>query len=209
MGGHGAQIDENGDEVDKRDEVLVSADFKPNKKFDASNVTGLTDDEWITDDWLREQVLQLKCESFFFLETCHSGTLLDLDYEYNDGAMVNISKRVGSPVNRPLCVLLSPSRDSQTGKQIRANFPDKKTGKKTIYHGSALSRAVNTTLKEKPNISIGDLLRESRLFIADELEMGNNIPQLSAFYPLDLNTPFEQLYDGVTPPLKQAEPGKS
>jgi len=204
--GHGGQIkDTDGDEVDGRDERVCTADWNPNGKFDANNLSCSRADMYIIDDWFREQFLQLKCESFFLIEACHSGTMLDLDYDYKDGTMVHTPKRASSPPNRPRCVLLSPVRDSQCGKQIFPDegekyFPGLKAGEKAdVFTGSVLSLALKLVLEKNPNISIGELLRESRRYIAERLGFKKSVPCLSASYELDLDTPYAQLAFGEQP----------
>jgi hypothetical protein len=69
--GHGASItDMNSDEADKKDETLVPVDYA---------VNGL-----ITDDWLLENVINAippEVKLFALIDSCHSGTMLDLRYK--------------------------------------------------------------------------------------------------------------------------------
>lgn len=68
--GHGSSMrDQNGDERDKRDEVLVPLDYK---------TRGV-----IHDDWLSANVVSKVCAGasmYAFTDCCHSGSMLDLGY---------------------------------------------------------------------------------------------------------------------------------
>jgi hypothetical protein len=71
--GHGASFnDRNGDETDGKDEVLVPLDFKER---------GV-----ITDDWLYTNMVCRVGDGinlWAFTDCCHSGTMIDLKYNYN------------------------------------------------------------------------------------------------------------------------------
>ena len=68
--GHGSNVDDNnGDESDKKDEVLVPLDY------DKSGV--------ITDDWLYNNMIKRVPKNVTligFTDACHSGTMVDLKY---------------------------------------------------------------------------------------------------------------------------------
>lgn len=70
--GHGANVDDrNGDETDKKDEVLVPLDYEKN---------GV-----ITDDWLYQNMvckIPTGVKLWGFTDCCHSGTMVDLRYNY-------------------------------------------------------------------------------------------------------------------------------
>ena len=70
--GHGSYVqDTNGDETDKRDEVLVPLDY--------------TRTGFITDDWLYENLVMkvpAGVNLIAFLDCCHSGTGFDLRFNY-------------------------------------------------------------------------------------------------------------------------------
>lgn len=70
--GHGSSItDRNNDENDKKDEVLIPLDYETN---------GV-----ITDDWLYQNMatkIPAGVKLFGFTDCCHSGTMVDLKYNY-------------------------------------------------------------------------------------------------------------------------------
>lgn len=70
--GHGANITDNsGDETDKKDEVLIPLDYEQNG--------------FITDDWLYENMaakIPKGVKLLGFTDCCHSGTMIDLKYNY-------------------------------------------------------------------------------------------------------------------------------
>lgn len=70
--GHGAFIkDNNGDETDGSDEVMIPIDY---------TTSGV-----ITDDWLFANMVSkvpLNANLWAFMDCCHSGTMLDLKYNY-------------------------------------------------------------------------------------------------------------------------------
>ena len=69
--GHGSNtLDKNGDEKDRYDELLISSDFK-----------GITDDELKT---LILQHLKTDVTLFAMFDSCFSGTILDLKYQFLD-----------------------------------------------------------------------------------------------------------------------------
>lgn len=77
--GHGSYTrDATGDESDKRDEVLIPLD---------SDTNGV-----ITDDWLFDNVVSKvprKVSLRGFTDCCHSGTVLDLKYNYKGMCILN------------------------------------------------------------------------------------------------------------------------
>lgn len=98
--GHGTQVqDKDGDETDKLDECIVPCDF---------NTAGL-----ITDDDLFAIIKNAKCKMMIMLDSCHSGTGIDLQYSINYNALtksVNNSKSIPNPN----IIMISGCQDSQT-----------------------------------------------------------------------------------------------
>ena len=68
--GHGAQVrDRDADEADGADEVIVPVDYLTN---------GI-----ITDDELFTIVQKIRCRSLLIFDSCHSGSMCDLQYSIN------------------------------------------------------------------------------------------------------------------------------
>lgn len=105
--GHGSQIrDINGDEVSGggMDEVIVPCDFK---------TAGI-----IVDDDLRTIFSTSKCPTLLFFDSCHSGTIVDLQYSYSYNSATRILSRTTAsalaiPAN-PRIFCFSGCRDEQT-----------------------------------------------------------------------------------------------
>lgn len=80
--GHGSSVkDNNGDETDKKDETLVPLDYK--EKGD------------ITDDWLYENMVSKVQENinlYCFFDCCHSGTIIDLKYNYKSKCKLKVKE---------------------------------------------------------------------------------------------------------------------
>lgn len=71
--GHGSQLkDASGEEKDGKDEVLVPADFKKN---------GVIKDDWLFENMLTK--IPKDVSLWIFTDCCHSGTMVDLKYNYN------------------------------------------------------------------------------------------------------------------------------
>jgi hypothetical protein len=81
--GHGSNIEDNNkDETDKKDETIVPLDFET--KGD------------ITDDWLFENMVSKIEENvnlYCFFDCCHSGTIIDLKYNYRSKCKPKVSKK--------------------------------------------------------------------------------------------------------------------
>ena len=99
--GHGTQIrDTTGDEVDGLDEAIVPVDYLS---------AGM-----IGDDDLFQLVRGIRCRAFLVFDSCHSGSVCDLQYSIN---YVNgsFSKTIssGKSIINPYIVVLSGCRDAQ------------------------------------------------------------------------------------------------
>jgi hypothetical protein len=143
--GHGSNIkDTNGDEKDELDEVLVSVDFKS-----------------ISDDELN-QVIKTNLKSdvslFIMCDCCHSGTMIDLKYNYNEDSTV--TKDVDMPGN---VYYISGCRDTQTS--METSIDNKTQG--------LLTNCFVNIMKETPNIMWNDLMNTLRIKLREM-----NYPQL-------------------------------
>lgn len=97
--GHGSFIrDRNGDEPDGMDEVIVPVDYKI-----------------ITDDELFSIISKIKGKVLLFFDSCHSGSVCDLQYsqEYNNGLLI---KKINNKkhLSNPNIIMMSGCKDSQT-----------------------------------------------------------------------------------------------
>ena len=100
--GHGTQsIDKNGDEPDGLDEAIVPVDYL---------TAGM-----ISDDILYDFVKNVKCRAFFGFDSCHSGTICDLQYNINYISGTFTKTTVSSKViPNPNIVVMGGCRDAQT-----------------------------------------------------------------------------------------------
>lgn len=90
--GHGARIrDQSRDESDGVDEVLVPLDY---------NTAGL-----ITDDWMFQSILTkvpAGVTLWLFMDCCHSGTILDLKYNYKSACRLKKGRLVKNAPYKPV-----------------------------------------------------------------------------------------------------------
>lgn len=162
--GHGFKIkDTSGDEKDKLDEVFVSLDL-----------------DYISDDEIKIFInnnLKKNVTLFALFDCCHSGTILDLRYQYldsenNDKASenTNVSETVGN------IIMISGCMDNQTSEEVFVN--NKNQG--------AMTWAFLDTINKNPNLTWKDLITTMRGSLKSSKYQ--QIPQLSSGKKLDLNT---------------------
>jgi hypothetical protein len=126
--GHGTQVrDLNTDEMDGADEVIVPVDY---------TTAGI-----ITDDDLFNLVRNIRGRAFLTFDSCHSGSVCDLQYSINyvNGAF---SKSITSikAIPNPNIVVLSGSRDAQTSMDSYDNSVNKFGGALTISFIEAIRK---------------------------------------------------------------------
>jgi len=100
--GHGTQIrDTNGDEVDGFDECIVPCNY---------NTDGV-----ISDDELFAIIKNAKCQLILCFDSCHSGTVCDLQYSmnFNNGVLTK-SVSNNRSISGTNIIMFSGCRDSQT-----------------------------------------------------------------------------------------------
>ena len=74
--GHGSSTyDYSGDEVDGRDETIIP--------FDYQRAGAITDD--VLHSYL--QYISNRCKAFFIMDCCHSGTIFDLQFSFENGKL--------------------------------------------------------------------------------------------------------------------------
>ena len=159
--GHGSYINDlNGDELDGKDELLVSID---NYK--------ITDDELkeITDKYLPNNV-----RLFLLFDCCHSGTLMDLKYNYLSKTNYNEIVTNDSLETKSNVYLISGCRDNQTSMEAY---------KKRKIQG-AMTHACLNVIKQNKNLSWKTLLLKMRDQLSKKF---TQVPQLSAGKNININ----------------------
>jgi metacaspase-1 len=163
--GHGSYIrDNNGDENDGRDEMIIPIDFQP-----------ILDDEFRN---IIQTNLKKDVTLFALFDSCHSGTVLDLKYQYYDSSNYDeftINEKVFE-TNGDV-IMISGCADAQTS--MDSYFNNKWQG--------ALTWSFLESLKELESPTWRELIKNMR----DILKNKNyeQIPQLSSgrFFDIDTN----------------------
>jgi hypothetical protein len=161
--GHGSYTyDMNKDEIDGKDEMLVSSDLQP-----------VLDDELKT---ILQNHLSREITIIGLFDSCHSGTILDLKYNYLDS---NNYDKYSENYKVTECngnvIMISGCMDSQTSMEA---FINNKTQ-------GALTWSFIDCINKTPNCSWRELLKTMRdLLKSNEF---SQIPQLStdSFYDID------------------------
>ena len=153
--GHGSyELDRNGDEQDGYDELIVSCDEKI-----------ITDDELKT---LIQKYLKKNVTLFAMVDSCFSGSVLDLKYQFMDS--LNYDTYTENPKQLDTLgnvFMISGSTDNQTSAD--SVFNKKANG--------AMTWSLLEALKQKPNCKWRELIKNMR----DLLKIYNfeQIPQFS------------------------------
>jgi len=162
--GHGTYMkDTSGDEKDGLDELFVPLDFNC-----------ISDDEiktFINNNLKKDVTL------FALFDCCHSGTLLDLRYQYFDSENYdNASENTKETETIGNVIMISGCRDKQTSADAYIN---------STFQG-AMTWAFLDTVNKNPNLSWKELITSMR----SSLKTSNyeQIPQLSSGKKLDLTT---------------------
>ena len=154
--GHGSYtLDRNGDEADGYDELLVSSDLQ-----------GVTDDELklVIQTHLKENVTL-----FAMIDSCYSGSVLDLKYQYIDSLnydeYTENDKQLDTVGN---VFMISGCTDEQTSADAFIN---------NKYSG-AMTWSLLESLKETPNCKWRELIKSMR----DKLKQSEyeQVPQFSS-----------------------------
>ena len=140
--GHGSYTrDRSGDERDGRDETIVPLDYATN---------GM-----ITDDQLHDYLVHVPkgCKMYCIFDCCHSGTILDLKYQYKGGAtntIENARSTIGSHI-----LLLTGCADVQTSADafIKGRW------------AGAMTTAFLEAMKDQTNIPCSLLLDRVRAYL--------------------------------------------
>jgi hypothetical protein len=154
--GHGSNIkDNNGDEKDGLDEVLVSVDFE-----------SISDDEL---NGLIKRNLRNDVSLFVICDCCHSGTMFDLKYNYNEDS--TLTKDIDMPGN---VYYISGCRDTQTSLETFINSQTQ----------GLLTNCFLSTVKDTSNIFWNDLMSSIRNKLRDKNVI--QLPQLSTSHIVDI-----------------------
>lgn len=161
--GHGSYaIDRNGDETDGRDELIVSCDLQ-----------GVLDDELKA---LIQTYLKPNVTLFALFDSCFSGSVLDLKYQFMDSLnydnFTENSKQLETPGN---VFMISGCTDNQTSAD--AVFGGKAAG--------AMTWSLLESLKQNPNVNWRQLVKTMRdLLKTSEF---TQIPQFSSGNFVDID----------------------
>lgn len=158
--GHGSYIlDKNGDEIDKRDEMIITSDLK-----------GIIDDDLKA---IIQANLKKDVTLFAMFDSCHSGTILDLKYQYLDSlnydTFTENDKQLETMGN---VLLISGCTDAQTSADANIN---------SKYQG-AMTWSMLQTLQ--PNITWSDLLKNMRTALKSA--GFGQLPQMSSGQIVDI-----------------------
>lgn len=106
--GHGYHIDDhNNDEIDGKDEVII------------------TTDSYIRDDELNyllvEPLMKLNISTVCLVDSCHSGTMIDLNYKYSNTSVEQATKNLVTCDEKGKFLLISGCMDTQTSADAYLN----------------------------------------------------------------------------------------
>lgn len=179
--GHGYYLEDcNGDEYDKKDEVLCPIDCNNNG--------------YIRDDELKSQFIDklpnnVKC--FVLIDSCHSGSMLDLKYEYpvkstNSGKKINLQCRVHPTAIDTECdvVMISGCHDFQTSADAYLNDNTNKNKWKYEYQGAMTASFIANFYDE---ITYEELISKIRVWLNNS--NFDQVPQLSSGKNINLREP--------------------
>lgn len=158
--GHGSYtVDRNNDETDGRDELIV-----------ASNLKGILDDELKS---LIQKYLKSDVTLFALFDSCFSGSVLDLKYQYLDSLnydkYTENQKQLDTPGN---VIMISGCTDKQTSAD--AVFGGKPNGAMTWSLLEYLKQNADCSWRELV-INMRNLLKSSKFDQIPQLSCGNFI----------------------------------
>lgn len=164
--GHGTfTTDNSGDEKDGKDELFVTIDNRV-----------------ITDDEIKQLVqtnLKSGVKLFCLFDCCHSGTLLDLRYQYLDSDDFDkATQNLKNEVTPSTCIMISGCKDNQTSADALINRQSQ--GAMTWSFLKTINDNSNNILSWKQLLqNMRNNLRNSRF---------EQIPQLSSGRELNINS---------------------
>lgn len=170
--GHGYYTrDTKGDELDGKDELLCPIDC--------------TSGRFISDDGIRNRLvnkLGQHVKIFFLMDCCHSGTIVDLKYNYytKNGDQGTINNRI--PEQKCDVVMISGCKDNQTSADTY--IKDEQEGR-FEYQGAMTAAFLNNYTD---GISYRDLIVKMRAWLSSKRY--SQVPQLATGKAVDIDTPF-------------------
>ena len=171
--GHGTYTtDLNGDELDGQDEVIFPIDATSIK-------TCIIDDE--LNKIIRTNI-KPDVKLFMLFDSCFSGTILDLKYNYLDSDNLNnlTTNTKVLETNGPV-IMISGCKDSQTSADAYVNLNGKNTSS-----GAMTYSFLKSIQQLGTNISLKVLIESMRTIL--KKDGYDQIPQLSSGKEIDINT---------------------
>lgn len=164
--GHGSyKIDENNDELRGYDQTIIGCDLK-----------SIKDDELksIIDKYLKKDVTL-----FCLFDSCYSGSVLDLRYQYSDSLNGNkLTVNSKEKETRGNVIMISGCHDEQTSADAYIN---------NKYNGAITSAFLNCyNSKSQKNLTWKNLLLGMRKYL--KKNNFSQISQLSSGKPIDINS---------------------
>lgn len=164
--GHGSQIrDTNGDEADRKDEVIVPADYLR---------AGL-----ITDDMIFNIVKQSRCPTVLIFDSCNSGTVCDLMWNFNATSATQVSavKTNNTAITNPNVFCFSGCRDEQTSADVYSTSSQQSCGAMTSAVMECLRWNKHNVDVKKLYIDVVSFLRQNRMTQVPQLSSSSQAPK--------------------------------
>ena len=183
--GHGTStIDKNNDESDGYDEAIVPLDYSQ---------SGL-----ILDDDLYAIIKNVKCNMKIILDSCHSGTCIDLPYVNSYDSQGNLALKTtekNTNCNTTYDIfMISGCRDNQLSIDIYEKDKKKFCG--------ALTNSLANNLLSGDDISISNLMS----MLNKTLKRYSQNPSFSSNKIINMNTPFISNFKPAPPVQSPAQP---
>ena len=163
--GHGSQIkDTNGDESDKKDEIIVPSDYLR---------AGV-----ITDDQIFNIVKQSQCPTMLIFDSCNSGTVCDLMWNFNITSATQVSavKTNNTAITNPNLYCFSGCRDDQTSADTYSTNSQQACGAMTSAVIECLRWNKHNVDVKKLYIDVVAFLRQNGLTQVPQLSSSSQAP---------------------------------
>jgi metacaspase-1 len=168
--GHGSTVrDTNGDESDHQDEVLCPADYSTNG--------------YIVDDYLKKSFINQLGSNVtlvILIDACHSGTVLDLKYNYTCDVKNRYTTQGVESDTKCQIVMISGCTDVQTSAD--AYLPDNVTKVKE-YQGAMTASFITNY---DPAITVKDLVLKMQKWLKSNKY--TQVPQVSSGQLINVST---------------------